>query len=396
MPALGLITWLLTGIGALLLFLVLVLMVEIFAGCRRVRDVTGTEVPPGKIAVIVPAHDEAAGVAQVIRAIRADLRPADRLIVVADNCTDKTFELAQTSGAEAIRRDDPARRGKGFALDFGVRHLKSDPPDVVIVMDADCFAAKGSLLRIAAIAAARQRPVQALYEMDPPAQAPASSELVAAFAWHVKNRVRPLGLHRLGLPCSLMGTGMAFPWNCISTAQLGTAHIVEDLVLGLELTSKGTPPLFCPQARVTSTFPMSLEGQKTQRARWETGHLNLIMHDLPRLLVQAVRTRNTALIAHVIDCAVPPLAVLLLLILWLMILSLLPFIAGWSALPLIMSALCLAVFAASILVAWQQTFRDQLSLVKLISVPGYIIGKLGIYCRVAIGRQLEWVRTKRD
>ena len=395
MPAFGLII-LLTSIGVLLLFLVLVLLLEICAGCWYGHQDHAIDVLPEKIAVIVPAHNEAAGVAQVIQAILAELRPSDRVVVVADNCTDTTFELAHAQGAEAIRRDDPARRGKGYAIDFGVRYLSLDPPDVVIVIDADCIAAKGSLMRIAALAAARRRPVQALYEMDLPPQAPTSSELVAAFAWHVKNKVRPLGLHRLGLPCSLMGTGMAFPWACIAQARLATAHIVEDLVLGLELTAKGFPPLFCPQALVKSTFPLSVEGQTTQRARWETGHLNLILHDLPGHLVKAVRTGNGSLAALVVDCAIPPLAVLVLLILWLMVTSLIVLAVGWSALPFFISVLCLAIFALSILIAWHQTFKDQLSLVKLISVPSYIIGKLGIYCRVVIGRQLEWVRTKRD
>ena len=36
---------------------------------------------------------------------------------------------------------------------------------------------------------------------------------VAEFAWRVNNWVRPLGLAALGLPCQLMGTGMAFPWD---------------------------------------------------------------------------------------------------------------------------------------------------------------------------------------
>ena len=52
---------------------------------------------------------------------------------------------------------------------------------------------------------------------------------LAEFAWVIKNQVRPLGLHRLGLPCQLMGSGMASPWACINSADLATGHIVEDL-----------------------------------------------------------------------------------------------------------------------------------------------------------------------
>jgi hypothetical protein len=72
------------------------------------------------------------------------------------------------------------------------------------------------------------RPVQALYLM----MAPADSQInykVAEFAWRVKNWLRPLGLRALGLPCQLMGTGMAFPWEVIRRADLASASLVEDL-----------------------------------------------------------------------------------------------------------------------------------------------------------------------
>ena len=69
---------------------------------------------------------------------------------------------------------------------------------------------------------------------------------VREFAWRVKNWVRPLGLSSLGLPCQLMGTGMAFPWEVIADARLATGSLAEDLKLGLELAANGHPPVFCP------------------------------------------------------------------------------------------------------------------------------------------------------
>lgn len=63
--------------------------------------------------------------------------------MVADNCTDDTARLASAAGAEVIERHDALLRGKGYALDFGVRHLAQQPPDVVIVVDADCQVAEG-------------------------------------------------------------------------------------------------------------------------------------------------------------------------------------------------------------------------------------------------------------
>ena len=88
---------------------------------------------------------------------------------------------------------------------------------------------------------------------------------MAEFAWRVKNWVRPLGLSALGLPCQLMGTGMAFPWAVIRSAKLASGQIVEDLNLGLDLAMAGSPPIFCPSAQVTSRFPISAAAAERQR-----------------------------------------------------------------------------------------------------------------------------------
>ena len=111
---------------------------------------------------------------------------------------------------------------------------------------------------------------------------------VAEFAWRVKNWVRPLGLNALNLPCQLMGTGMAFPWEVIRSANLASGSIVEDLKLGLDLTQTGSPPLFCPSACVKSHFPLSIEGAKSQRKRWEEGHISMILTTVPRFIYEAV------------------------------------------------------------------------------------------------------------
>jgi hypothetical protein len=78
------------------------------------------------------------------------------------------------------------------------------------------------------------RPVQALYLMLAPADAGLARRL-AQFAWRVRNWARPAGWHRLGLPCQLMGTGMAFSWDMLRDAPLANASIVEDMKLGIDL-----------------------------------------------------------------------------------------------------------------------------------------------------------------
>jgi glycosyltransferase involved in cell wall biosynthesis len=79
-----------------------------------------------------------------IKAVRAELLSSDRLAVVADNCSDDTAADRSQSGAEVFLRNDATARGKSYALDFGIKRLAVEPPDVVIVVDADCSVHAGA------------------------------------------------------------------------------------------------------------------------------------------------------------------------------------------------------------------------------------------------------------
>ena len=119
------------------------------------------------VAVIMPAHNEAAVIVETLAALTPQLLPQDRLIVVADNCTDETAQLARDAGAIVLERTDDTRRGKGYALDCGLRFLAAAPSNAVVIVDADCQFRKGSIRTLAGDAISRQRPVQGVYLIDP-------------------------------------------------------------------------------------------------------------------------------------------------------------------------------------------------------------------------------------
>jgi glycosyltransferase involved in cell wall biosynthesis len=84
-----------------------------------------------------PHTTKSRGILETLEDIKAQLIAGDRLVVIADNCSDDTAALAATVGADVVERHDPTRIGKGYALDFGLRHLSADPPQIVIIIDAD-------------------------------------------------------------------------------------------------------------------------------------------------------------------------------------------------------------------------------------------------------------------
>ncbi len=397
--SLALAMWVVALPLALLTFL---LLTEVAAGVAmrgRAAAPAGAEPPASprpRIAVLVPAHDEAGGIAATLATIVPQLAPGDRLLVVADNCSDTTAAVARAAGAEAIERREPARRGKGYALDFGIRHLAAAPPDCVVVVDADCTLHAGSLDRLARLCVATSRPVQALDLMHAPAGAGLRTRF-AEFAWVVKNQARPLGGLGLGLPCQLMGTGMAFPWPLIRGAPLASGHIVEDMRLGLDLAGAGAAPLFCPQAQVSSFFPGDARGQAAQRARWEGGHLGVIVGEAPAALWRALRQGRPQLAAMAVDLCIPPLTVLLLvLVAQAAIDAVLVTSTGVGAGALALALASLAMLVLAVALAWHGFGRAVVSLPELLGAPLYVLAKLPLYARMLGRGKAGWVRAKRD
>ena len=125
-------------------------------------------VPPGPadwpaVGVLIPAHNEAIWLGRTLASVRACGYPAGRLrvLVVADNCTDRTAAVARRAGVGVVERTDPARRGKGYAVERGVAELLAAGVDGVLILDADCDLPAGGLHRLAAELAAGAGAVQA-------------------------------------------------------------------------------------------------------------------------------------------------------------------------------------------------------------------------------------------
>lgn len=348
-----------------------------------------------RLTVLIPAHNEEGVLPHTLASLQSQLSSPSQAVVIADNCTDATAAVARSAGASVLERDDPRRRGKGYALDYGLQALSANPPDVVIVIDADCLVLPGAIAHLGGQALNSGQPVQAVYLMEQPSEA-SPKDHVSAFAFKVKNQVRPLGLTCLGWPCPLTGTGMAFPWSVIATVDLASGHIVEDMKLGLDLAIAGYLPQLCPDAQVRSQFPTADTARNSQRTRWEHGHLQVLQQYVPRLLGEALRQRRWKLALMALDLAIPPLSLLMLL--WLGVVAIAVawgyFSAMWVPAGLLITAG--GGLLAAILMAWVRFGRESLSLQQLLRVPLYILWKIPLYAQFLLKPQSKWVRTHRD
>ncbi len=345
--------------------------------------------------VLIPAHNEEFGIAKTIASVRAAQFSRMDILVVADNCADATAEIARTNHVQVIERNDVAHLGKDFALAFGVEFLKLNPPDVMIVVDADSVVARDALQILAQRAYETARPVQAANRW---AEAHVSSSKLALsnFAFLVKNIVRPMGLRRIGAPCLLTGNGMAFPWRVLANVPLATGHLTEDIWLGVELTCAGHAPLFCPEAIVSSPAPHSHAVMKTQRTRWERGHLQTMARGIPKLVWAAIAERRANALWLALELSVPPVALLILALAGFLFVG---FVGAWFGftwtLFLLATVNCIVVLIA-IFVAWWKFGRAQISARALLGAPAYVVWKIPLYVNTLLRRRVVWTRTERD
>lgn len=373
-----------------------VLFIECSAAFLPTRGETwDTGVPRPRVAVLLPAHNEASCISATIETLLPQLTDQDRLVVIADNCSDETAEIARGFGATVIERIDPVRRGKGYALDYGLRFIEADPPAVVVMADADCIVHQGAIDRIARLADAVSRPIQSIYLMERPAN-PGPNDAVSALAFMVKNVVRPRGLDRLGQPCLLYGTAMAFPWSVIAHAPLANSNIVEDMQLAVDLAIAGHPSVFCEEAKVTGRLPQQKSAAKSQRVRWEHGHLKTLLTQVPQLLKASLGQRRFDLLAIALDLCIPPLS--LLVMMWAAVMggALLAGALGASWIPAIFLAIQGLLILISIIGAWAKFGRADLPARTLLAVPFYILWKIPLYFAFLVRPQTKWIRTERD
>jgi 1,2-diacylglycerol 3-beta-glucosyltransferase len=266
--------------------------------------------PSARLAVLVPAHDEEELVGRCVASLVAQAYPAPhrRVIVIADNCEDRTAEVARAAGAEAMeRRDD--RRGKGHALRWAMDRLLGEarPPDAVVVVDADSVADPALLAHLAGALAAGADAAQAEYLVLAEG-ASTRSRLVAA-AFLLFHRVRLGGREALGMPAALVGNGMLFSRRLLETRPWNAFTGVEDLEYTIELRLAGIRPRYVPAARVEGPVPHGYRGMRGQRLRWEGGRWHVVRTRLPQLLGHAVR-RDPRVLDAALDLAVPPLGLL--------------------------------------------------------------------------------------
>jgi cellulose synthase/poly-beta-1,6-N-acetylglucosamine synthase-like glycosyltransferase len=373
-------------IGVTVYLLIVTLAAYLF---RKKVDYGGR---PLRLAVVIPAHNEEAHIGQTISCVQASSYPKGSyfVFVIADNCDDRTEEIALRAGARVFRRTDPARRGKGQALDWFLRgHLSAySAADAVVMVDADTEVHPDFLKEIAAsLKHPKVHAAQGYYGVSN-ASAHWRSGLVSA-AFHVFNHLRPAGHNCLGGTAGLRGNGMGFR-KALLRHGWPAYSIVEDYEFSVRLLLDGIVVHYNPDAMVFSDMPVERKVAETQRLRWEGASRQMRGTFIRLILKRLMKEPAPRYVDALLNSFVPPLALLVLG--QSVCLGAALALQSRLAAPL---ACCLAVDIFYVLSGLVLRRARAVEWRSLLWAPFYVLWKIPLYIKMRKADPTVWKRTKR-
>lgn len=352
----------------------------------------GPEVPPS-FDIVVPAHNEAAGIASTVKSLLALDWPADRrrVVVVADNCSDDTAELARAAGAVVLERQSATHKGKGYALQYAFERLEGD---AVVVVDADTKVTPNLLRAFAARLAKGAQACQAYYGVDNVSASWRTTLMAVAFAMF--HRVRGRARENLHLSCGLKGNGMCFTRALLEKVPHDAFSVVEDLEFGIRLGKAGERVWYVDEGQVHGEMVSGESASRSQRVRWESGRKAMVRAHLRPLLRDAVKQRSGVLLDLAVDLLIPPLSYLGLGAVGLTAAGLgLAWFGGGGELTSAAATLCVTALGLYAFRGWWLSETGVRGLGMLAAAPLYVVWKVALMRRQSSAPQ-EWVRTQRE
>jgi len=277
---------------AMLYYCALAVVSLIPAKNRQAADAS----PTNRFTIIIPAHDEQTSIGTAVQSCLELEYPTDKfdIYVIADNCSDKTAEIASSFGVRCLVRMDETCVGKGYALSYGFERLRETMCDAFVVMDADCVLDSNALKEIDLRMQVGDCALQLADSVSNPDANPISYMLSVGNI--IENRLFYSAKSRLRLPVMLRGTGMVLHKSLLQRIPWNARSVVEDLEYSLELFREGIYVRFLETAEVRSAFPTDRRQLSVQRERWAKGNLSFARIQGFKLLWAGIRKRSIGLL----------------------------------------------------------------------------------------------------
>jgi cellulose synthase/poly-beta-1,6-N-acetylglucosamine synthase-like glycosyltransferase len=295
-------------IGVVVLPGIVELLALTLGGLRAPRGTPRRPRLPFKLAVVVPAHNEEKFIARCLQSVSSSAVIAGEkihLLVVADNCTDRTEGFARESGAEVLIRENIECRGKGYALAYAFEKISREDFDGIFVIDADCVVSESTIGEVIEALAHGADAVQTRYEVYNSEESWRARLMSLALLGFTV--IRPRGRHFWGLSAGIFGTGFALRRETLAKVPYLAYSIVEDIEFHIQLVRHRAKVAFLDRAAVYGQMPRGGSGVVSQRSRWEGGRIRLALRDALPLAKEVFRGRFR-LLEPLLDLLTLPLA----------------------------------------------------------------------------------------
>ena len=241
----------------------------------KLKDKPLLEEKEHRFMAIIPAHNEENVVANLIESLKKQDYPKELLdiYVIADNCTDKTVEVAEKAGAIVYVRNHATNKTKGYALQWFLQQkIKEDAPyDAFCIFDADNIVDKNFIKNMNKKLCQGEDVVQGYRDIKNPTDSWVSSGY-AIFYW-MMNRFYHLARYNLGLSPLINGTGFMVRFDVVKPDGWATQTLTEDIEFSLQRIIKGKKLGWATDAIVYDEQPVGFKQSWSQRSRWTVGHI---------------------------------------------------------------------------------------------------------------------------
>jgi glycosyltransferase involved in cell wall biosynthesis len=373
------------------------------AGSLRRADTCPAALPGTRFAVMIPAHNEEAVIADALQALGHLDYPRSRfdVHVVADNCTDRTAEIVREHGWNVHERHAPGHPGKGPALNWLYDRLdERGGYDAALILDADSVVDHGFLRAMDQAFGSGAVAAQGFYSVKDPNDSPSAALRYVALA--SRHHLRPLGRCRMGGSAGLYGNGMAFEWSLLRTRRWSD-HLVEDAEYQLELLLNDRVLVnYVPDARLVAEMPSTFDASGSQHERWERGRIQLTRRYLPLLVRRSFGAHDGRRIAYLdagADLALPPLSIVAALQMLSVAGNAMATAAGGARgrRRLAIDIASLAMIAGHVLLALRSVAAPRSVYKSLTHVPKMVLWKVRLWLRVlGPSSTVTWQRTARN
>lgn len=253
-------------------------IISVFAW--RKRDDPNTHIKStSSFALVVAAHNEETVIKNLIDNLKNLKYPKDKydIFVVADNCSDKTAEIAKESGVFVYERNNKNEEGKGNALKwmFSILFGLEKKYDALCVFDADNLVSVNFLNEINKKLNEGYKIVQGYRDI----KNPFDSWITVSYAitYWISNKLFQLPRYYLGMSNILTGSGYAVSMDTLKEMRWEVTSLTEDLEFSIQSMLKDLKIGWAHQAVIFDEQPLSLHESWIQRKRWMQGHAHCIV-----------------------------------------------------------------------------------------------------------------------